>query len=148
VPSKDSPIVNTLKRYIFYSLASIVNLQSKNLSKRVIEQHYNFGNDFFFTFLDKKHQMYSSGYFKNTNNLEAAEDAKLEIICKKLNLKEGDKVLDIGSGWGGFARYACKNYGCKLTCVNPSKEQNKYILEHSKGLSIEVLECDYRDLEK
>jgi cyclopropane-fatty-acyl-phospholipid synthase len=95
--------------------------------------------------------MYSSGIFeKPSQSLEDASLAKLKIICQKLALKESDHVLEIGTGWGGFAIYAAKNYGCKITTTTISQQQYLLAIERIKaaGLEdkIEVLLSDYRDL--
>jgi len=90
---------------------------------------------------------YSCAYWKDVkdpHNIDAAQIAKLDLICKKLKLKRGDKVLDIGCGWGAMARYAAKKYGAIVTGITISKEQLAYAKEKSKGLSCTFILEDYR----
>lgn len=93
--------------------AKLFNLQSKKRSLRIAERHYNIGNDLFMAFLDQYNQ-YTCGYWKDAKTLSKAQEAKLDLICRKLQLTSRDKVLDIGCGWGGFAKYAAKNMGAML----------------------------------
>ncbi|MEB3287438.1 MAG: cyclopropane-fatty-acyl-phospholipid synthase family protein [Vampirovibrionales bacterium] len=96
-------------------------------SERNIQEHYDLGNDFFRLFLDPT-MAYSSAYFTmDKQPLEEAQIAKFEAICKKLRLNSSDHVLEIGSGWGGFALYANKRYGCKVTTATISKEQYRHV---------------------
>lgn len=120
-------------------------------SKRNIQAHYDIGNDLYRLFLDKN-MMYSSAYFTSQqDDLEKASEYKLKLICEKLALKRSDRVLEIGSGWGGFAIYAAQNYGCHVTTTTISEEQYEYVKQQieDKQLSnqISVLKKDYRDLE-
>lgn len=128
----------------------IINKNTQAGSRRNIAAHYDLGNDFFKLMLDPT-MMYSSAIFENsTQSLEDASLAKLKSICKKLDLKQSDHVLEIGTGWGGFAIYAAKNYGCKVTTTTISQQQYLLAIERIKsaGLEdkIEVLLSDYRDL--
>jgi cyclopropane-fatty-acyl-phospholipid synthase len=106
--------------------------------------HYDLGNDFYSDMLDKRMQ-YTCAYWKNAKSLDEAQEHKLDLICKKLQLKKGDTVLELGCGWGGFARYASEKYGCKVTGYNISKEQVRFAREYCKGLPVEIIEADYRD---
>lgn len=124
----------------------LLNRQSRLRGRVVAEEHYDIGNDFFFSFLDPLHQ-YSCACFRETEDLAAAQINKLELIAKKLELKESDRLLDIGSGWGGLAKYMASHFGCRVTGVNISKEQLAYAREDCAGLPVEFLECDYRDIE-
>lgn len=119
-------------------------------SQRNIAAHYDLGNDFFHLFLDDN-MMYSSAIFARADeSLEAASTRKLERICQKLALSTNDRVIEIGSGWGGFAIHAARNYGCHITTTTISREQYDLARErvHAAGLDdrIEVLLEDYRDL--
>lgn len=125
-------------------VAKIFNLQTKKLAKKVAKVHYNLGNDFYQDMLDKNMQ-YSCAYFKDTKNLDKAQEKKMELICKKLNLKETDTVLEIGGGWGGLAKYMAKNYGCTVVSYNISSEQVKHARKISEGLPVKVIQKDYRD---
>jgi cyclopropane-fatty-acyl-phospholipid synthase len=124
----------------------VFNLESKARSKRVAERHYDLGNDLFTSFLDPYNQ-YSCAYFEGTEDLNEAQQRKLELVCRKIDLQPDDRVLDIGCGWGGFSRYVAEHYNCSVTGVNISREQVRYAREHCKDLQVCVLECDYRELE-
>jgi len=119
-------------------------------SRRNIAAHYDLGNDFFALFLDET-MAYSCAIFEHENaSLQDASIAKFERICRKLDLQPDDHLLEIGSGWGGFAIYAARNFGCRVTTTTISGEQ--YALAKKKiaaaGLAdqVEVLLQDYRDL--
>ncbi len=119
-------------------------------SQKNIAAHYDLGNDFFSLFLDK-HLMYSSAiYTPEATNLEEASELKLKTICEKLQLSEHDHLLEIGTGWGGFAIYAATNYGCKVTTTTISEQQYQYTKNkiHQLGLEdkITLLKKDYRKL--
>jgi cyclopropane-fatty-acyl-phospholipid synthase len=131
---------------IFISLRSrLINVQSKSGSRKVARQHYDLSPELYESFLDPYNQ-YTCGYFKNTKDLNKAQEQKLDLICKKLMLKKGDRVLDIGCGWGGFAKFAAKKYGVHVTGISISKEQVKYAKEFCKGLDVEIRLQDYRDV--
>jgi len=119
-------------------------------SRKNIGAHYDLGNDMFEQFLDPT-MMYSSGIFEHQDmTMEQASIAKLDRICQKLQLDENDHVLEIGTGWGGFAIYAAKNYGCKVTTTTISQQQFDYaeqrISDEGLGDSITLLCEDYRNL--
>jgi len=127
------------------------NRNSQQNSKKNIAAHYDLGNDLFALFLDQ-HGMYSSATFYNPElSLEEASTAKLERICQKLHLQPEDHVLEIGTGWGGFATYAAKNYGCKITTTTISKEQyqaaQQRLADAGVADQVTVLMEDYRDLQ-
>ncbi|KGO34627.1 MAG: cyclopropane fatty acyl phospholipid synthase [Desulfoprunum sp.] len=124
---------------------SLVNLQSRRRSRMVAEQHYDLGNDLFFSFLDS-HQQYSCGFFQDTDDLDRAQERKLQLIADKLDLSAEDHLLDIGCGWGGLARYAAQHYGCTVTAVNISQEQLQHARQRCKGLPVQFQDCDYRSL--
>lgn len=120
-------------------------------SRKNIAEHYDLSNDFFKLFLDPS-LMYSSAVFENENmTLEEASDLKKEIICKKLDLKPMDNLVEIGSGWGGFAIYAAEHYGCRVTTITISQAQydEAVIRVNEAGLAhrIDVQLKDYRLLE-
>jgi len=96
--------------------------------------------------LDKR-MMYSCGYWKNADTLDQAQIDKLELCCQKLQLEKGMKVLDIGCGWGGFAKYAAEHYGVEVIGINNSKNQTKLAQESCKDLPVTIKFMDYRDLE-
>lgn len=128
-----------------------LNKNTQKGSKKNIVAHYDLGNEFFREFLDPT-MMYSAGIFhKESDSMEQASYQKLDRICQRLRLTENDHVIEIGTGWGGFAIYAAKNYGCKVTTTTISEEQ--YTLAESRiaeaGLQdkITLLKEDYRKLE-
>ena len=119
-------------------------------SRRNIAAHYDLGNDFFELFLSPD-LMYSSAIWGNADDtLEAASERKLERICQKLDLQPTDRVVEIGTGWGGFALYAAQHYGCHVTTTTISKEQHDLAAERiaASGMSkhVTLLLEDYRDL--
>lgn len=120
-------------------------------SQRNIAEHYDLSNDFFKLFLDPT-MMYSSAVFESeTQSLNAASIHKLDLICKKLELKPFDHVVEIGSGWGGFAIYAAKHYGCQVTTVTISQAQYDEAVARVKQAGLEhrisVRMQDYRDIQ-
>lgn len=127
-------------------LARIISFQTRTKAREVAHQHYDLGNDLFTCMLDKR-KMYSCGYFKNTENLDEAQEAKLKLSCEKLQLKPGMRLLDIGCGWGGLARYAAENYGVQVVGVTISKEQQTFASEYCKHLDVDIRLQDYRDIE-
>ncbi|OPL11354.1 MAG: cyclopropane-fatty-acyl-phospholipid synthase [delta proteobacterium MLS_D] len=132
-----------IRTILFYIVARLCNLQSLSRAGIIARKHYDLGNELFFSFLDSRNQ-YSCGYFENTDDLEEAQEKKLELICRKLDLQPDDRLLDIGCGWGGLARYAAEQYGCSVTAVNISEEQIRHAREICKGLPVEVVATDYR----
>lgn len=127
------------------------NRNTRDGSRRNIAAHYDLGNDFFKLFLDET-MMYSCALFERPDmSLREASLAKLERICRKLDLKPGDHVLEIGTGWGGFALYAAERYGCHVTTTTISENQYRLAAERvqAAGLSdkIRLLKHDYRDLQ-
>jgi cyclopropane-fatty-acyl-phospholipid synthase len=118
--------------------------------RRSIQHHYDVGNDFYSLWLDHN-RVYSCGYFaKDSDSLDVAQERKLDHICRKLNLKAGEKFLDIGCGWGGLVIWAAKNYGVHATGITLSDEQLAFSRNRIKQLGlqdkIEVRLMDYRDL--
>ncbi|MCC7241896.1 MAG: class I SAM-dependent methyltransferase [Acidobacteria bacterium] len=121
-------------------------------SRRHIHRHYDLGNDFFRLFLDADLRMYSCGYFEHpADSLETSQAQKVDLVCRKLALGPSDRVLEIGSGWGGFAVWAATRYGCHVTTTTISDEQYRHVLElrsrlGEAGSRIDVLRADYREL--
>jgi cyclopropane-fatty-acyl-phospholipid synthase len=135
-----------LLKYLLYGLkAKLFNQQSRSKSKRVIEHHYDLGNHLYELMLDQ-YMVYTCGYWKDAKNLDQAQQHKLDLICRKLKLKPGLKVLDIGCGWGGFARYAAENYQVKVTGITLSEAQAALAIERCAGLDVTIKLMDYRDL--
>jgi cyclopropane-fatty-acyl-phospholipid synthase len=133
-------------RFLIHSLSALVfNMQSKIRSDIVAKRHYDMDNDLFLSFLDPYNQ-YSCAYFNGTDELNEAQLKKMDLICRKIALRPGDQVLDIGCGWGGFARYMAEKYDCTVTAINISNEQIRHAQEFCKNLPVRILSCDYRDL--
>lgn len=126
--------------------AKLINRQSLNRAYQVGEQHYNAGNDLYRCMLDSR-MIYSCGYWKNATNLDDAQRDKLDLTCRKLKLEPGQKVLDIGCGWGGTSRYMAENYGVDVLGITISTEQAKLARENCRGLPVEIRVQDYRELE-
>jgi len=123
----------------------LFNLQSKKRAFIVGEKHYDLGNDLFQNMLDKR-MNYSCAYWKNAQNLDQAQENKLELICRKINLKPGMRVLDIGCGWSAFGKYAAEKYNVKVTGITVSKEQVELGRKLCEGLPVEIRLMDYRGL--
>jgi cyclopropane-fatty-acyl-phospholipid synthase len=125
----------------------LFNMQNKDRSKVVAEVHYDIGNDLYERMLDS-HMVYSCGYWSGSppaRDLDEAQEAKLDLVCRKLGLKTGMTVLDIGCGWGGFAKFAAQKYGVQVVGITLSKEQRALAVEACKGLPVEIRLEDYRD---
>jgi cyclopropane-fatty-acyl-phospholipid synthase len=132
-------------------LFHLFNRNTHKGSRRNIAAHYDLGNDFYRLWLDPK-MMYSSAYFESADtSLEDASIAKLDRICRKLDLSADDEVIEIGTGWGGFAVHAATHYGCRVTTTTISKQQYDYARTavEAAGLQdrITLLFDDYRDLQ-
>lgn len=125
--------------------ARIFNYQTRKRAWIVGKEHYDLGNDLFSRMLDP-YMQYSCAYWKDAETLEQAQQAKLRMICEKLQLKPGMTLLDIGCGWGGLSQFAAKEYGVSVKGVTISAEQQKMAQERCAGLDVEILLQDYRDL--
>ena len=128
-----------------------INRNTRSGSRRNIAAHYDLGNDFFKLWLDPT-MMYSSAVFEREDmTLQEASEAKLDRICRKLELTPDDHLLEIGTGWGGFAVHAAGKYGCRVTTTTISREQYEHARARveAEGLTdrVELLLQDYRDLE-
>ena len=125
--------------------ARVINLQRGARAFIIGRRHYDTGNRLFKIMLDKGLN-YSCGYWHNACDLDEAQIGKLDLICRKIGLEQGMTVLDIGCGWGGFAKYAAETYGVKVKGITVSKEQAGYAGEQSKGLDVTIELTDYHDL--
>jgi cyclopropane-fatty-acyl-phospholipid synthase len=125
--------------------ARFMNVSRKSRAFEIAETHYNTGNDLFRAMLDKR-MVYTCGYWKNAKNLDEAQEAKLDLVCRKIGLEKGMRVLDIGGGWGSFAKFAAEKYGAEVVNITVSKEQVALANELCKGLSVENRLQDYRDM--
>ncbi|OGG61954.1 cyclopropane-fatty-acyl-phospholipid synthase [Candidatus Kaiserbacteria bacterium RIFCSPLOWO2_02_FULL_54_13] len=141
--------------------AFFFNLQSSKRAFTVGEAHYDLGNDLYAAMLDKR-MVYTCGYWSSpstgstsspqassghrVNTLDEAQDAKLDLVCRKIGLKKGDRVLDIGCGWGSWAKYAVEKYGASVVGITVSKEQAALARELCAGLPVEIRVQDYREV--
>lgn len=138
-------IKKDLEKNVFRLGEIIFNKQKKRLALKNVQRHYDLGNDLFLAMLDGR-MMYSCGYWQNAKSLDEAQEAKLDLICRKLDLKPGQKILDIGCGWGGFAKFAAEKYGVSVVGITLSKEQLALGKKLCAGLPVELRLEDYRDL--
>lgn len=125
--------------------ARLTNLQSRKRAWIVGKEHYDLGNDLFTRMLDP-YMQYSCGYWKQASTLEEAQQAKLQMICEKLQLEPGMLLLDIGCGWGGLAEYAARHFNVSVVGVTISAEQQKLAQARCEGLDVTIQLQDYRDL--
>ena len=145
IPSDPEKKLRKNWRLLLYILReTMLNPGRKSCAFKIGERHYDKGNELFRNMLDKR-MIYSCAFWKNAKDLDGAQEAKLELICRKLRLKPGDKVLDIGCGWGGFARYAAERYGVEVVGITVSKEQAALAEELCRGFPVEIRLQDYRD---
>jgi cyclopropane-fatty-acyl-phospholipid synthase len=121
----------------------LTNLQSQRRSGIVAKRHYDITVDVYRQMTDKWMTL-SCGYWKGARTLLEAQEAKLDLICRKIGLSRGDRVLDIGCGFGSFVRYAAEHYDCHVTGINVSAEQVKVARELCRGLRAVIHHCDYR----
>ena len=134
------------KKFLFRMLLSrFVNFQTRKQSLEVGRVHYDIGPDLYRQMLDTE-MNYSCGYWKNATTLDEAQKDKLELSCQKLKLEPGMKVLDIGCGFGAFAKYAAKNYMVNVVGVTISEQQALWAKENCKGYPVEIRFQDYRDV--
>ncbi|MFT5423854.1 MAG: cyclopropane-fatty-acyl-phospholipid synthase [Phycisphaerales bacterium] len=123
----------------------IFNRQAGRGAFNIGEKHYDLGNDLFRSMLDRS-MSYTSGYWASADSLEQAQDAKLDLICRKLDLQPGQRILDIGCGWGNFAEHAARHYGVRVTGVTVSREQADFARQRCENLPVEIRLQDYREL--
>ncbi len=138
-------VKNNLRLVFQVVRAGLINRQSSARAFEVGEKHYDLGNDLYLAMLDKRLN-YTSGYWKNANNLDEAQEAKLELVCRKIGLQSGMRILELGCGWGSFAKYAAEKYGASVLGVTVSKEQVALGMQLCKGLPVELRLQDYREV--
>ncbi len=126
-------------------LSIFTNRQTSARAFKVGEVHYDVGNALYKAMLDKR-MVYTCAYWKNAHTLDEAQEAKLDLVCKKIGLKAGDRVLDIGCGWGSFAKFAAEKYGASVVGISISKEQITLAKELCAGLDVEFRLQDYREV--
>jgi cyclopropane-fatty-acyl-phospholipid synthase len=125
--------------------SKIFNRQSYSHATLNAQKHYDLGNELFVRMLDKR-MVYTCGYWKDAARLDEAQEKKLDLTCRKLNLKSGMNVLDIGCGWGSFAKFAAENYGVDVTGITVSKDQVQLGEKMCEGLAVKIKLMDYRDM--
>lgn len=140
-------LTGSLRQRLITLQALVTNMQSHARASQVAEVHYDLGNDLYEIMLDKR-MIYTCGYWKDAKTLEEAQEAKLELICRKAGLKPGMRVLDLGCGWGGFAIYAAEKHGCEVLGVTIAKEQQRWgqAAATRQKLPVEIRLQDYRDV--
>ncbi len=121
----------------------VLNAQKRSRAYIIGKRHYDIGNNLFSIMLDKDLN-YSCAYWKNAKTLDAAQEAKLDLICRKIGLRSGMKVLDIGCGWGGFAKYAAEKYGANIHGITVSREQVEFVNNACQCLDVKIELKDYR----
>jgi cyclopropane-fatty-acyl-phospholipid synthase len=123
--------------------SKVFNLQNPGRAYQVAHQHYDIGNDLYQSMLDKRLN-YTCAYWKQAKNLDQAQENKLELVCKKIELEPGMTVLELGCGFGSFAKYAAEKYGARVTGINVSEKQLELAREKCKGLPVDFILDDYR----
>ena len=126
--------------------ARLINLQRGLRAFRVGEFHYDIGNDLFERMLDER-MIYSCGYWKDAADLREAQENKLDLVCRKLGLEPGMKVLDVGCGWGGTARFVSERYNVEVTGVTVSNEQAGLARKSCQGFPVQIHFMDYSKID-
>lgn len=137
-------------KFLFTRFIPEVTIHSKKQDERIVQDHYDRGNDFFNWFLGPR-MIYTSGFFVDEDqSLEAAQDQKMALVCDKLQLKPGERMLDIGCGWGTLATYAARNRGADATGVTIAHQGAAYGTEQIAAAGVQdrarILRMDYRDI--
>jgi cyclopropane-fatty-acyl-phospholipid synthase len=125
--------------------ARLINMQSQRRAFRVGKQHYDLGDDLYERMLDPR-MIYTCGYWENMHSLDAAQEAKLDLVARKIGLKRGMRVLDIGCGWGGAAQFMAECYQASVTGVTVSQNQQLTAQKRCAGLPVDILLQDYRSM--
>lgn len=125
--------------------SNLVNRQTKRHATANARHHYDIGNDLYERMLDAR-MVYSCAYWSDATTLGAAQEAKLDLVCRKLGLEPGMTVLDIGCGWGGFVKFAAERYGVIATGITPAVHQVAVARERCAGLPVTIAQQDYRQL--
>ena len=136
-----------LNEILLKSKSGILNMQTGLKSKEVADKHYNLGNGLFKNMLDKR-MVYTCAYWDNVGNLNDAQEAKLDLVCRKIDLKSGQHILDIGCGFGSFAKYAAEKYGVSVVGINISHKQIELAKILCKGLPVEIRFQNYEDVDQ
>jgi cyclopropane-fatty-acyl-phospholipid synthase len=136
----------SLRQVLAGLTARFLNPQAPRRAFKVGEYHYDIGDDLYLRMLDRR-MIYSCGYWRVAQDLDAAQEAKLDLVCRKLGFERGMRVLDIGCGWGGAAQFAAERYGVEVTGVTVSHNQAETARERCRGLPVRILLEDYRSLD-
>ncbi len=126
--------------------ARLLNMQTRRRSRRVADFHYDLRTDLWQAVLGRS-MAYTCAYWRDATSLDEAQEHKLDLVCRKLQLRPSDRVLDLGSGWGAFARFAGERVGCHIDSVNIAGNQVRFSRDFCKGLPVRVHHCDYREVE-
>jgi cyclopropane-fatty-acyl-phospholipid synthase len=140
----------SILKYFFNKISHLRNRNTKIQSKKNISYHYDLGNDFYSFWLDKT-MTYSSAIFSSkSESLEEAQVRKYSKLANLTSIKKGDKILEIGCGWGGLSQFLAENYDCDITAITISKEQFSYATERIKkaklNKKVKIIYCDYRSI--
>jgi cyclopropane-fatty-acyl-phospholipid synthase len=141
----DQVAARSWKAALLWLAATFYNRQNPHRSPRVARRHYDAGNELFEAMLGRN-MVYTTGRWEHAANLDEAEEAKLDFVCQRLELKAGMRVLDIGCGWGSFARFAAERYGAEVYGVTLSREQRALGEQRCAGLPVELKLQDYREI--
>ncbi len=139
--------LNPLKLLLPVVHARVQNLRTRPRRSEAAPTHYDLGNDFFRQMLDRR-MVCTCGYWRDATNLDDAQQAKLELVCRKIGLTPGMPVLDIGCGWGSVAKFAAQEYGAEVVGINTSKPQAEYARQVCAGLPVEIRVLDYREIDE
>jgi cyclopropane-fatty-acyl-phospholipid synthase len=142
----DKKVKGDWKIALFVLRSRLINLQAPSRAFEVGEHHYDLGNDLYCAMLDRRLN-YTCGYWKNAATLDEAQEAKLDLVCRKIGMKPGMSVLELGCGWGSFAKFAAEKYGARVLGVTVSKEQVALGMELCRGLPVELRLQDYREVQ-
>ena len=138
--------IKPLKVLLPVILSKFSNRQKRSKAFQIGEHHYDLGNELYTRMLDKR-MVYTCGYWRGATDLDQAQEAKLDLVCRKMGLQPGMSVLDIGCGWGGFAKFAAEKYGTDVVGVTVSKEQIELGRKMCAGLTVDLRFQDYRDVQ-
>ncbi|MEP7205203.1 MAG: cyclopropane fatty acyl phospholipid synthase [Candidatus Saccharibacteria bacterium] len=141
----ENKLKNDVGSMVKIASSLVFNAGRKSKAFEVGQKHYDIGNDLYLAMLDQR-LTYTCGYWKNARNLNQAQTAKLDLVCRKIGLQKGQTVLDIGSGWGSFIKFAADNYGVDATGITVSKEQKILADELCIGLPVTTKLQDYREV--
>jgi cyclopropane-fatty-acyl-phospholipid synthase len=140
-----SKVGNKWQLGMYVARGAVSNLQSGRKAYQNAQAHYDIGNDLYEPMLGRT-MAYTCAYWEwGAKDLDQAQTDKFELICRKLGLKKGMRVLDPGCGWGGLSTYMARKYGCEVVCFTPAREQIAYIKVHTKGLKVTAKLSTWQD---